>query len=159
VELIKHLVGVLNSQVALYTEFCAILGDEKRAIIEWAVDRTVEITKRKESLLKREVIQKEAQGELLRQIALLIGKSTATVADAIKYAKDTPAEMELVSLCERLVELITRIKADNLSLRMLYATNSRMINDFFKCAGLVENTYNPTIQPKGKNFSTIREIG
>ena len=159
-EAIRHLTEVLKSQVALYSELCDLIEMEKSAITSWAVDKTVEITKRKEEILRREHIQQEARKLLLEQIARAHDSENATISDVITYAEGSEYSGHLEGLCERLVELIKRIHAENLSLRMLYTTNCRMINEFFTQAGLSEmdNSYAPGAKSH-KKVSTMFRIG
>jgi hypothetical protein len=150
-------VEVLKSQVSLYAEIAENIGLEKEAIVSWSVGKTVELTKAKEELLRREHIQVEARNLLLSQIARQKGADSVSIAEVIDYAKDTPYCAELELLCQKLVELITKIQAENLSLRMLYATNSRMINDFLVNTGLLEPGYGGS--GGSRKVSTISEVG
>ncbi len=157
---IRHLTEVLKSQVALYSELCELIEHEKEAITTWAVDKTVEITKKKEEILRREHIQQKARKLLLEQIAQAHDSESATISDVIKYAEGSEYSGHLEGLCAQLVELIKKIHAENLSLRMLYTTNCRMINDFFSQAGLsdMDNTYAPGMK-NNKKVSTMYRIG
>jgi flagellar biosynthesis/type III secretory pathway chaperone len=155
-ESLKHLVEVLKSQVSLYTEIQENIELEKQAIASWSVGRTAELTRLKEELLRREHIQVEARNLLLAQIAQQLGKDKLSISEVISHAKSTDYGEELDELCQKLVALITRIQAENLSLRVLYATNSRMINDFLTQTGLLEPTYGST---GVKKTSTISKVG
>jgi flagellar biosynthesis/type III secretory pathway chaperone len=155
-ESMKHLVEVLKSQVSLYLEISENIELEKQAIVNWSVGKTAELTKAKEELLRREHIQVEARNLLLSQLAHQQGKEKLSIAEVIAFAQDTQYGEELESLCQTLVELITKIQAENLSLRMLYATNSRMINDFLTQIGLAESTYGNSGTRKS---STISRVG
>jgi hypothetical protein len=155
-ESIKHLVEVLKSQVSLYLEISENIELEKQAIVNWSVGKTAELTKAKEELLRREHIQVEARNLLLSQIAHQQGKEELSIAEIIASARDTQYGEELENLCQTLVELITKIQAENLSLRMLYATNSRMINDFLTQIGLAESTYGNS---GARKSSTISRVG
>ncbi|MDR2105355.1 MAG: flagellar protein FlgN [Deferribacteraceae bacterium] len=155
-ESLKHLVEVLKSQLSLYSEIKENIELEKQAIVSWSVGKTAELTKIKEELLRREKIQVEARNLLISQIAKEAGKESLSIAGVIDYAKGTPQAAQLETLCQRLVALITQIQAENLSLRVLYATNSRMINDFLTQIGLSEPSYGSASPRK---TSTISKVG
>ena len=135
----RHLVEVLKSQVNLYSELSDLMASEKEAIVSWSIDKTVEITKKKDALLRKEHIQGEARNALLSKIASDRNLPSVKISDIIDIAKDEAPETadELINLRDRILELITQIHAENISLRMLYATNNRLITDFFTQTGLV----------------------
>jgi len=122
---IRHLSEVLKSQVGLYFELAELMINEKESITSWAIDKTVEITKQKELLLRKERIQEEARNALLDKISKQLGVDYVTLSDVIRSTEDEELADTLRQLGERLVELVTQIHAENLSLRMLYNTNSR----------------------------------
>lgn len=160
-ESIRHLVEVLKSQVSLYSELSDLMVLEKQAVSAWAVDKTVKITKQKDDLLRREAVLQEARRLLLEKIAESRGEESATFYGAVKYAAGSVYEDDLKALCEKLAELVTGIHAENIALRMLYATNMRLINDFFTQAGLSVSSaagYSPggSAAPK---ISTMVKIG
>jgi flagellar biosynthesis/type III secretory pathway chaperone len=145
---IRHLSEVLKSQVGLYSELAELMAEEKQAITSWAIDKTVEITKQKELLLRKERIQEEARNALLDKISKNLGVEHITLADVIKSTQDEELADVLCQLTDRLMELVTQIHTENLSLRMLYNTNSRMINDFFSAVGMGGDTYGPGAKRK-----------
>lgn len=146
---IRHLSEVLKSQVGLYSELAELMSCEKQSIVSWAIDKTVEITKQKEMLLRRERIQEEARNALLQKIATNLNVEHVTLSDVIRHTADTELCDILRQLGDRLVELVTRIHEENLSLRMLYNTNSRLINDFFTAAGMTQGSaYGPGAKQK-----------
>lgn len=139
---IRHLSEVLKSQISLYSELTELLVAEKQSVIAWAIDETVEITRKKEALLKRERIQDEARTALLSKISAEAQLPDIKLADVVKIARENNPELakELDNIGDRLVELITRLQAENVSLRILYSTNSRLISDFFVSAGLSDSS-------------------
>ena len=141
---IRHLAEVLKSQVSLYSELAELMSVEKQAIVKWAVDETVAIAKQKEELLKRERIQEVARNTLLSKLASVYHIENIKIYDVINLAKESDAHLydELQSLADRLTELVSQIYAENVSLRMLYSTNSKLINDFFLATGLADGTSN-----------------
>jgi flagellar biosynthesis/type III secretory pathway chaperone len=146
---IRHLSEVLKSQVALYSELAELMACEKQSIASWAIDKTVEITKQKEALLRRERIQEEARNALFAKLASKFGVESLTLSEIIKRTTDEELADILRQLSDRLVELVGQIHAENLSLRMLYNTNSRLINDFFTAAGLSHgDAYGPRAHQK-----------
>ncbi len=161
-ENIGHLVEVLKSQANLYSELSDLMASEKQAIVSWAIDKTVEITKKKDALLRKERIQSEARNALLSKIAAVQNVPSVKIADVISLANTSAPDMadELTTLCDRIVELVTQIHAENISLKMLYATNSRLINDFFTQTGLSDapaGGYGPN--GSQKKISTIHRLG
>lgn len=153
----RHLTEVLKSQISLYSELADLMAAEKEAIIKWSVDKTVEITKKKEQLLHREKIQEEARNALLSKISASAGRQMS-LTDVISGLNAEDAG-EMISLKDRLVALVSRIHAENLALRSLYITNSRLISDFFSQAGFTTGLgYNRT-GADAKKVSTIQRIG
>ncbi|MDR2885049.1 MAG: flagellar protein FlgN [Deferribacteraceae bacterium] len=141
---IRHLSEVLKSQVALYSELAELMDCEKQSIVSWAIDKTVELTKQKEVLLRRERIQEEARNALFAKLAAKFGVEHLTLADIIRNTSDEDLSDTLQQLSDRLVELVGQIHTANLNLRMLYNTNSRLISDFFTAVGLSNgNAYGP----------------
>lgn len=158
-ENIRHLIEVLKSQISLYSELAEFMDAEKHAIVSWAVDETLDITKKKESLLKKERIQEEARSALLSKIASGLSKETVVLSEVIDYAagNDESVAKELHELGTRIVELVETIHAENLTLRVLYNTNSRMINEFFTALGMSEgNAYGPGA--RAKNTTSMHNI-
>ena len=160
-ENIKRLVIVLKSQVNLYSELLDLMASEKQAIVTWSVDKTVEITKKKDELLRKEGIQSEARNALLSKIAVDQNAPSVKISDVIGIAKSEGMDItdELINLRDRIAELIPQIHAENLSLKMLYATNNRLINDFFTQTGLgdaLSGGYGPS--GRQKRASTIRKL-
>jgi flagellar biosynthesis/type III secretory pathway chaperone len=141
---IRHLSGVLKSQVSLYTELAELMAAEKQAIVKWAINDTVAIARQKEALLKRERIQEEARNALLSKISTVHNMPDVKIYDVIRLAKEGDARLgeELQSLAERITELVSQIYAENVSLRMLYSTNSKLINDFFLATGMADGSTN-----------------
>lgn len=159
-EAIRHLTEVLKSQVALYSELSDLITLEKEAISTWAVNKTVEIAKKKEDILRREHIQQEARKLLLEKIAAEYNTESMTITDVLKAVNGTEYAETLEPLCDHLIGLIKTIHMENVALRMLYNTNSKMIHEFFTQAGLVENvsTYAPGAKSTTR-LSTIHRIG
>jgi len=161
-ENIRHLIEVLKSQVNLYSELSDLMASEKQAIVSWSIDKTVEITKKKDALLRKERIQSEARNALLAKIASAQNMPSLKISDVINIAQAEAIEEadELAGLCEQIVELVTHIHAENISLKMLYATNNRLINDFFTQIGLSDASaggYGPS--GRQKRASTIHRVG
>jgi flagellar biosynthesis/type III secretory pathway chaperone len=153
----RHLAEVLKSQISLYSELADLMMEEKEAIIKWSVDKTVEITKKKEFLLRREKIQEEARNALLAKISASFGRQMS-LADVIAEL-DAEEAKELSTLKDRLVELITRIHAENLALRSLYINNSRLISDFFSQAGFTTGLGYDRTGANASRVSTMHRIG
>lgn len=138
-ENIRHLIEVLKSQVALYTDLLQLMGREKESIVSWAINDTVELNREKEGLLRKERIQEEARNLLLSKISSALGVESITLHELINLTEDKEEKDTLQELGSKLLSLVTTIHAENLSLRMLYATNNRLINDFFTEVGMNNN--------------------
>ncbi|MDR0453520.1 MAG: flagellar protein FlgN [Deferribacteraceae bacterium] len=170
-ENIRHLVEVLKSQVSLYSELSELMASEKQAIVSWLIEKTVEITKRKEALLRKERIQSEARNALLSKIAAEQNVASLKILDIIYVAREkaqtaegdaeaTRIADELAGLCDKVTELVANIHAENISLKILYATNNRLINDFFTQSGLT-NVSAAGYGPNGGNrrMSSMQRVG
>ena len=164
-ENIKHLIEVLKSQVNLYSELSELMDSEKQAIVSWSIDKTLGITKKKDMLMRKERIQSEARNALLSKIALeqkMLSVKITDVIDILRTKQDgEDAKMadELASLCSRIVELVKQVHAENISLKMLYATNSRLINDFFTQTGLAGTAAGYGPNGSQNRVSTIHRVG
>lgn len=138
-ENIKHLIQVLKSQVTLYQELLELMSLERESIITWRVSDTVEINKKKEDILKRERIQGEARNALLLKLSAASGITNMTLTKTINWTQDPNDKETLIGLGDKLLGLVSKIHEENLSLRILYTSNNRLLNDFFKELGM-QNT-------------------
>ena len=154
----KHLTEVLKSQISLYTELADLIVAEKEAIVSWAVEETVELTKKKAELLRREKIQEQARRTLLKKMAAEAGDEL-NLNDVIALITDEAEAEHMRELQKTLVALISRLQAENLSLRSLYITNNKLISDFFQAAGFTEGVGYGPAGTENKKVYTIQRFG
>ena len=157
-ENIRHLAEVLKSQISLYIELTDLIVAEKEAVVSWAVEKTAELTKKKAELLRREKIQGEARRTLLEKMATEAGHEF-TLKDVIASITDEAEADNMQKLQQKLISLISRLQAENLSLRSLYITNNKLITDFFQAAGFAEGVGYGPLGTENKKVYTIQRFG
>lgn len=138
-ESVRNLIELLKSQLALYTEIKDALTREKQAIVEWKFTDTPRLIREKDALFSKERILEEARKTLAGRTAEEYGISETNLQAIIKACPDEENRRELSSLREKLYGTAVEINNENLSLKILYSTNIRLINDLYAKMG-----YSPT---------------
>jgi hypothetical protein len=137
-ETIRNLINVLESEYALYEELLELLIFEKKIITTWDTDKIIEITKTKDTLLYKEKLLEEAKEKILKKINcdLNIEIDTSSIIDIIE---DENLKEIVSDLQSKIKNIASKIQMENFSVKQLYNTNLRIINDIFDRVGLVEN--------------------
>lgn len=136
-ESVGNLIQLLRSQLALYQQIRDLLAREKRTIIEWKFTDTSSLVKDKEVLLRKESILEEARKTLVARIATEYNIESPTLLSIIAACPDDDKKQELSSLRESLTLTAQEIKNENISLRLLYSTNIRLVNDLHAKIGFM----------------------
>ena len=123
-----NLVEILKSQVAHYTDVRDTLAEEKTAVTSWNTKAVFELNKHKEQLVKKEKLLEEARKTLSMRIMQEYGLSEDTVSAIIEVCDEEVRE-ELISLRDNLLILVSEISQITVSLKVLYSTNLKIMND------------------------------
>lgn len=124
-----NLVEILKSQVAHYTDVRDTLAEEKTAVTSWNTKAVFELNKHKEQLVKKEKLLEEARKTLSMRIMQEYGLSEDTVSAIIEVCDDEEVREELISLRGNLLILVSEISQITVSLKVLYNTNLKIMND------------------------------
>ncbi|GAB7140707.1 hypothetical protein RsTz2092_06590 [Deferribacterales bacterium RsTz2092] len=135
---VRHLLEMLTSLVSLYSELLGLLLAEKEAIAKWETKEIVEVTKKKDALLTKEAQLNVARTDLIAQISVEYSAPMNKLSDIIDVVRGVDLNLsdELENVGFALVELVSKISAENLALRSIYNTNSKLIVDFFSAIGM-----------------------
>ena len=120
-----NLVEILKSQVAHYTDVRDTLAEEKTAVTSWNTKAVFELNKHKEQLVKKEKLLEEARKTLSMRIMQEYGLSE----DTVEVCDDEEVREELISLRDNLLILVSEISQITVSLKVLYSTNLKIMND------------------------------
>ena len=136
-EIIQNLIDVLTSQSVLCDDLLALLKEEKKYIAKWDIDKTLEITKSKDTLLYKEKLLDEARTQIIKKIQ---GESEAefNLTEIIEGLEDVEMANNLSKVQDQLRKKARVIQAENISIRLLYKTNMKMISDVFEKIGITE---------------------
>ena len=148
----KNLLDILKSQCELYGELASILAIEKEAVAKWNVEDTLELNKRKDTIVYKERLLEEARRTSIKKICLIEGKDDMTVSDIIEFLEDEELKAEFADIKIKLLAVMDLLSSESLALKILYRTNISLVNDFFDRLGITAGeTYN---SPKGKQQGT-----
>ncbi len=124
-----NLVEILKSQVAHYTEIRDTLLEEQSAVTSWNTKALFELNKRKEQLSKREKLLEEARKTLSLRIQEEYNLAGSTVQDIIDCCDDVENTELLVSFRDNLLVLVSEISQVSTTLKILYNTNLKIMDD------------------------------
>ena len=136
-ETIRNLIDVLESEFALYEELLELLISEKKIITEWDIDKVVEITKIKDTLLYKEKLLEEAREKIINKISNKNEKEMS-LTNIIDELNDEMEKEKLLELKNNISNVITKIQMETFAVKLLYNTNMKIIGDIFERAGLTE---------------------
>lgn len=137
-ETIQDLISVLKDQKKLYEELYQVLMDEKEGIINWDIDKMMELPKVKDTFFYKEKMLEESRKKIEYKLAEQFGKDINNLDDILKNLEDSKLREELISLRDELLSLIDKIYLENNKIKMLYNTNLKLISDFFSQVGITE---------------------
>lgn len=138
-ETIHNLIGVLTSQRDLYKKLYDLLLEEKKYIIDWDIDRMMDIPKMKDTFFYKEKMLEEARKKVEQKLAKELGKPNVTLNDIMVIIEDRRLKDELTQLKNEITELLENISIENKRIKILYNTNLKLINDFFNKLGVGEH--------------------
>ncbi|WP_022851134.1 flagellar export chaperone FlgN [Limisalsivibrio acetivorans] len=157
---IENLVEILESQCSLYSELIEIMALEKEAVTRWNVDDTIELTKRKDTVLYKEKVLEEARKTSIKKLSLELGIEDITLSDIIETCQDEEQRSRLQSVRERLSNLVSKLNDENLALKIIYRTNIGLVSEFFDRLGITSTkTYGGTSKPAKGTTSIIDRRG
>lgn len=155
---IFNLIELLKSQLALYTEVKNILAAEKEAVIGWHVEDTSKFNNDKKRLMRKERILEEARLTLSLRIQNELGLDDGTLSSIILACPDEVKAAKLADLREQLLEIAYAINEESVSLKILYSTNLKLINEMYAQMGyLPTNKYGA--EPMSGLPGTISTLG
>lgn len=125
----NNLVELLKSQVILYSEIRDVLQEEQKAIREWNVKFMFELNKKKDQLSKREKLLEEARKTLSLRIREEHSLNSDSLQDIIDCCDDQVMQDSLISLRDNLLIIVSEISQVSTTLKMLYSTNLKIIDD------------------------------
>jgi flagellar biosynthesis/type III secretory pathway chaperone len=132
----NNLADILKSQCELYSELADVMILEKEAVSRWKVEDTLELTKRKDTLLYKDKVLEEARRVLIKRISMETGLESPSLSNIIDLVEDSELRAELNRIRTELKDIVVRLNDANLSLKILYRTNITLVNDFFAKIGL-----------------------
>lgn len=148
----RNLADILKSQCELYSELADVMALEKDAVSRWKAEDTLELTKRKDTLLYKEKVLEEARRALIKKISIESGLESPSLGDIIDLADEEEIKAELESIRAELKGIIIRLNDANLALKILYRTNITLVNDFFVKLGITaEASYGAHSKGRGVN--------
>ncbi len=137
-ERIQDLITILESQYALYENMLDVLRNERESITNWEIDKTIELAKSKDTLLYKEKLLDEARNKLLKKIQHDTNHKSSTLRELVEKIEDSEVKEKLSTLRRDLIHITNEIQSENMSIKMLYNTNLKLISDFFEKIGLFE---------------------
>ncbi|KAA0258762.1 flagellar protein FlgN [Deferribacter autotrophicus] len=138
-ETIQNLIGVLTAQRDLYKELYDLLLREKEYIINWDVDKMMELPKIKDTFFYKEKMLEEARRKVEQKISRSLGKDSITLSEILKVLVDDEKKETLRSISDEILEITEKIAIENKKIKILYNTNLKLISDFFNQIGITEN--------------------
>lgn len=155
-----NLVEILKSQVTHYTDVRDSLAAEKTAVTSWDTKTMFELNKHKEQLVKKERLLEEARKTLSMRIMQEYCLSEDTVSAIIDVCNDDAIRDELISLRDNLLMLVSEISQITVSLKVLYSTNLKIMNDVKVRMGyLPSNKYGMEQNTSSSIPSSLQVIG
>ncbi len=124
-----NLVEILKSQVNHYSEIKDTLTAEQAAITSWDTSALFELNKKKDQLSKREKLLEEARKTLSLRIQKENNLAGNTVMDIIDCCHNEDDRELLISLRDQLLVIVSEISQVTTTLRILYSTNLKIIDD------------------------------
>lgn len=137
-ERIQDLITILESQYELYNNMLEVLRSERESITNWEIDKTIELAKSKDTLLYKEKLLDEARDKLMKKIQNETSHNSSTLRDLIEHVEEDNLKQKLTALRKDLVHITNEVQTENVSIKMLYNTNLKLISDFFEKIGLSE---------------------
>lgn len=125
---ILQLIEILKSQYTHYTEVKETLLEEKQAVTSWNNKILLELNSRKEQLAKKERLLEEARNTLSLRIQKEYNLETSSVSSIIEIASDEE-KITLSELKSSLLDIAIEIKDITFTLKAIYTTNLKIIND------------------------------
>ncbi|MGA1863336.1 flagellar export chaperone FlgN [Deferribacter thermophilus] len=148
-ETIQNLISVLKDQKRLYEELYQLLMDEKDIIINWDIDRMMELPKIKDTFFYKEKMLEESRKNIEKKLKDELNIEINNIDDILKNLEDHKLREEIISLRDELLALIDKISAENNKVKVLYNTNLKLISDFFSRVGVMDEKsgYSPKGAP------------
>jgi len=137
---IHTLIELLKSQLAVYHEVLNILSEEKEALVAWKFHDTNLIAKRKEQIVHKEHILEEARKSLTDRIKNELSAKDTTLSSIISACADEDLKDKLIKLKDEFITVVQAIDKENMSLKILYSTNIKIVNDLYSQLGLLSST-------------------
>ncbi|MDT3693070.1 MAG: flagellar export chaperone FlgN [Mucispirillum sp.] len=134
---IKNLVEILKSQVSHYSLIRDTLHCEKAAVTSWDNNKIKELNKTKEQLSKKEKLLEEARKTISLRLKEEYNLNDDTVLAIIDGIDDEECKSELTQLRDELLVLVSEISQLTVSLKVIYNTNLKIINDIKSKMGFV----------------------
>ncbi|MCD8491085.1 MAG: flagellar protein FlgN [Geovibrio sp.] len=125
---------------------------EKEAVSKWNVDDTLELTKRKDTLVYKEKLLEEARRTIIKKISMDEGRDEISLSEIIDLTNEAELRQEFSQVRNNLKNVMHRLNDENLALKILYRTNISLVNDFFERLGITAgSTYSTHGKPRGIN--------
>ncbi len=148
----RNLLDILKSQCELYSELASVMALEKEAVSRWNVDDTLELTKRKDTLVYKEKLLEEARRTIIKKIGMDEGRDEISLSEIIDLTDEAELRQEFSQVRNNLKDVMHRLNDENLALKILYRTNISLVNDFFDRLGITsDSTYSTHGKPRGVN--------
>ncbi|WP_265822929.1 flagella synthesis protein FlgN [Geovibrio ferrireducens] len=148
----RNLLDILKSQCELYSELASVMALEKEAVSRWNVDDTLELTKRKDTLVYKEKLLEEARRTIIKKISMDEGRDEISLSEIIDLTNEAELRQEFSQVRNNLKNVMHRLNDENLALKILYRTNISLVNDFFDKLGITAgSTYSTHGKPRGIN--------
>jgi flagellar biosynthesis/type III secretory pathway chaperone len=148
----RNLLDILKSQCELYSELASVMALEKEAVSRWNVDDTLELTKRKDTLVYKEKRLEEARRTIIKKISMDEGRDEISLSEIIDLTDEAELRQEFSQVRNNLKNVMHRLNDENLALKILYRTNISLVNDFFDKLGITAgSTYSTHGKPRGIN--------
>ncbi len=155
-----NLVEILKSQVAHYTDIRDTLTEEKTAVTSWDTKAMFELNKHKEQLMKKEKLLEEARKTLSQRIMQDYHLEEDTVSAIMEVCDNEEVRNELLSLRDNLLLLVSEISQITVSLKFIYNTNLKIMNDVRVRMGyLPANKYGMDKSSVSHTPSSLQVIG
>lgn len=155
-----NLVEILKSQVAHYTDIRDTLTEEKTAVTSWDTKAMFELNKHKEQLMKKEKLLEEARKTLSQRIMQDYHLEEDTVSAIMEVCDNEEVRDELSSLRDNLLLLVSEISQITVSLKFIYNTNLKIMNDVRVRMGyLPANKYGMDKSSVSHTPSSLQVIG
>lgn len=134
---VKNLVEILKSQVSHYSLIRDTLHCEKTAITSWNNEKIRQLNTQKEQISKKEKLLEEARKTISLRIKDEYCLSDDTLLTIIDGINDGEYKDELIRLRDEFLVLVAEISQITTSLKVIYNTNLKIINDIKSKMGFV----------------------